>query len=149
MFFRSLTYLGVPVLFLSFLTACGDGGPTPVLPTPPNPDGGAVQDGPPVGLYNCMHRYSIFNGSFYEHYAFHVDDLKILSGGQYQSNLSSQEGSYSYDAATQKISYSGIYLEEGYTGTYEAADVREDGKHHIENVAQVDGEDFTVGCLSE
>lgn len=136
------------VLGLGFLAACSGTSQTPVLP-PPGSDGDVVQGGPPAGLYSCMHRYSTWNGTFYEHYSFHVDDLRILPGGRYLSNLSDEEGRYSYDAATRTVSYSGVYLEEGYTGTYEPPESRDDGRPHIENITQVDGEDFKVNCLGE
>ena len=134
-------------LLLVGLTACS--GQEAVSSSPSSPDSGAVAGGPPAGMYSCMHHYSLWNGSFYEFYSFHVDDLRILPGGRYLSNLSSEGGSYSYDAPTHTISYTGVYLEEGYTGLYEPAETRDDGRHHIENTAQVDREDFTADCLSE
>lgn len=133
-------YMGAFALLVGSLAACGGAGPTP----PPPGLGGL-----PPGTYSCTHRYTIWNGTFYEYYSFHVDDLRILPGGRYLSNLSDEESSHSYDAATRTISYTGVYLEEGYTGTFEAAEGREDGRHHIENITQVDGEDFVAGCLSD
>lgn len=72
-----------------------------------------------------------------------------MPASRYRSNRSEEEGSYSYDAATRTVSYSGVYAEEGYSGRYEAAGERDDGRHHIENVTQVDDDDFVVNFLSE
>lgn len=120
---------------------------------PPGDDPNPPPGGLPLGSYGCLHRYTIWNGTFYEHYVFHVDDLTILPANRYLSQLSAEEGGYRYDPATRTISYSGVYAEEGYRGHYQPASERDDGRHHLENVTEVevDGEtsDFVVNCLSE
>lgn len=136
--------IGALALLVGGLAACGR---TSIGRTPPG--SGTVAGGLPPGTYSCTHHYTIWNVTFYEHYAVHVDHLRILAGGRYLSNLSDEEGGYSYDAASRTVSYTGVYHEEGYTGSFEPAEMRDDGRHHTENVTQVDGEDFTASCLGD